>query len=240
MLNLPPCGYSWGLQRLAEMFCRSGSYEQAHEFVLAATGVSIGKRQLEQIAAGAAADVAAFYDAGGPAGQEQPDGGQPGQPDGDAVLPLALSADGKGVAMLPESRRARTKAPDQRVKNFGSLPGTGEKGHKRIAEVACVFDVIPQLRTPEQVMASHHGGGDGGTGRKADKPAPKAVNRRYQVDIAADRSAAISWLFDEAAHRDPGHARDWIALVDGNNPQITPIEAEAAERGVTGHVSSST
>ncbi len=44
VLNLPPCGYSWQLQRLAEMFCRSGSYEQAHQFVLAATGVSVGKR----------------------------------------------------------------------------------------------------------------------------------------------------------------------------------------------------
>jgi hypothetical protein len=38
VLNLPPCGYSWDLQQLAEMFCRSGSYEQAHEFVLAVTG----------------------------------------------------------------------------------------------------------------------------------------------------------------------------------------------------------
>ena len=38
VLNLPPCGYSWQLQRLAEMFCRSGSYEQAHEFMLAEIG----------------------------------------------------------------------------------------------------------------------------------------------------------------------------------------------------------
>ena len=60
VLNLPPLGYSWGLQRLAEMFCRAGSYEQAHEFVLAATGVSIGKRQLEQIIAAAAADAERF------------------------------------------------------------------------------------------------------------------------------------------------------------------------------------
>ena len=37
VLNLPPCGYSWALQRRAEMFCRSGSHEQAHEFVHAAT-----------------------------------------------------------------------------------------------------------------------------------------------------------------------------------------------------------
>jgi hypothetical protein len=252
VLNLPPLGYSWPLQRLAQMFCRSGSYEQAREFVLAATGVSIGKRQLEQIAAAAAADVAAFYDAGGPGGQGQPDGGQPGEPGAAAgrpgeqqpgrpergkPLPLGLSADGKGVAMRPESRRTRTKAPDQRVKNFDHRPGTGEKGHKRIAETACVFDVIPRARTPEQVMASHHGGGDGGTGSKAeDKPAPEAVSRRYRVDIAADRSAAISWLFDEAERRDPGHGRDWIALVDGDNHQIRLIEAEAAGRGVTGLV----
>jgi hypothetical protein len=54
------------------------------------------------------------------------------------------------------------------------------------------------------------------------------------VDIAADRSAAISWLLDEAGHRDPGYARDWIALVDGDNHQIRLIEAEAAARGITG------
>ena len=229
VLNLPPLGYSWQLQQLAEMFSRSGSYEQAREFVLAVTGVTIGKRQLEQIVAGAAADVAAFYAVPAPG---QPDGGPPGGQDEGAVLPLALSADGKGVAMRPESRRKRAKAPGRRVKNFGQRPGTGEKGHKRIAETACVFDVIPQARTPGQVMASHHGG----SGNKAEKekPAPKAVNRRYRVDIAADRSAAIGWLFDEAGRRDPGHVRAWVALVDGDNHQIHLIEAEAAARGITG------
>jgi hypothetical protein len=246
VLNLPPLGYSWGLQQLAVMFARSGSYEQAHEFVLAATRVSIGKRQLEQIAAGAAADVAAFYDAGGPADGPQPAGPpaaaqgpgaqQPGQPE-EEPLPLALSADGKGVAMLPESRRKRTKAPEQRVRNFETRPGTGEKGHKRIAEVGCVFDVIPRARTPEQVMAGHHGGGDPPAGTKAgNKPAPAAVNRRYRIDIAADRSATISWLFDEGERRDPGHERDWIALADGDNHQIRLIQAEAAARGITGLV----
>jgi DNA-binding transcriptional MerR regulator len=54
------------------------------------------------------------------------------------------------------------------------------------------------------------------------------------VDIAAGRSVAISWLFDEAQRRDPGHARDWVVLVDGDNHQIRPIEAEAAARGITG------
>jgi hypothetical protein len=233
VLNLPPAGYSWALQQLAEMFSRSGSYAQAQEFVLAATGVTVGKRQLEQIVAAAAADVSAFYDAGGPAGGRpprglQPDCPQPGLPPGPPP-PLVLSADGKGVAMRPESRRKRSKAPGRRVKNFGTRPGTGEKGHKRIAETGCVCEVIARPRTPEQVMASHHGG----SGQGAGQPAPESVNRRYRVDIAADRSATISWLFDEAGRRDPGHARDWVVLVDGDNHQINLIQQQAAARGIT-------
>jgi hypothetical protein len=78
-------------------------------------------------------------------------------------------------------------------------------------------------------MAGHHGGSQ----EAGAKPAPAAVNRRYAVDIAADRSATISWLLDEAARRDPGHERDWVALVDGDNHQIALIEAGAAARGVT-------
>ena len=124
VLNLPPCGYSWDLQRLAEMFCRSVSYEQGHEFVLAATGVSIGKRQLEQVIIAAAADAERFcQDRDEPAGVP---GLEPG------LAPLALSADGKGVAMLPGARRRRAKAPDKRARAFRKRTGTGEKkGHNR-------------------------------------------------------------------------------------------------------------
>ncbi|HEY6315829.1 MAG TPA: hypothetical protein VIY52_34180, partial [Streptosporangiaceae bacterium] len=31
VLNLPPCGYSWQLQRFAEMACRSGSFRDGHD-----------------------------------------------------------------------------------------------------------------------------------------------------------------------------------------------------------------
>ena len=57
VLNLPPRGYSWQLQQLAVTFTRSGAYEQAREFIEAATGITIGKKQLEQITAEAAADA---------------------------------------------------------------------------------------------------------------------------------------------------------------------------------------
>ena len=143
VLNLPPCGYSWGLQRLAEMFARSGSYQQAGEFVLAVTGVSIGKRQLEQITAGAAADAERFCRDADRSGELMALPGA-GQDPGAGLPPLAISADGKGVAMRPEARRRRGPTPVPRVRTFAKRTGTGEKkGHKRMAETGCVFDVLP-------------------------------------------------------------------------------------------------
>jgi hypothetical protein len=223
VLNLPPLGYSWALQRLAQMFARSGSYEQAHEFVHAATGVRIGKRQLEQITVAAAADAERFCQ-DRPRGQGPPAGaGEEG-----CLPPLAISADGKGVAMRPEARRRRTRAPEQRVRTFDKRAGTGEKkGCKRMAETGCVFDVaVPDgpARTPEQVMRP-----DPGTARDR----PRAENRWYACDITAGRDVTIGKIFDEADRRDPDHRRTWIALVDGDVYQLGLIQAQAAARGIT-------
>jgi hypothetical protein len=219
VLNLPPCGYSWGLQRLAEMFARAGSYDQARAFVLAVTGVAIGKRQLEQITMAAAADAERF-------GQARPQqlppvpGGGPGQD-----LPLVISVDGKGVAMRPEARRRRRGRAGQRMQVFEHRTGTGEKkGHKRMAQAGCVFDVIPGPRAPEQIMRR-----DPGTASTT----PRAVNRWYACDITAGREAAIGKVFDQASRRDPGRHRTWIVLADGDNHQLQAIGAAAAARGVS-------
>jgi hypothetical protein len=245
VLNLPPCGYSWDLQRLAEMFCRSGSYEQGHEFVRAATGVSIGKRQLEQIIIGAAADAERFYQdqAVSAAGEQEPAGepgleqeqdqdqaavpaaGEQGQGQGQGLPPLGISGDGKGVAMLPEARRGRARAPEQRVRTFDKRAGTGEKkGCKRMAETGAVFDVAPEPRTPEQVMRPDPG--------SKNRP-PRAQDRWYTCDITASRDVTIGKIFAEADRRDPGHVRTWIALVDGDNHQLGLFQAAAAARGIT-------
>ena len=225
LLNLPPCGYSWGLQRLAEMFSRPGSYEQAGEFVLAVTGVSIGKRQLEQITAAAAADAERFCQ-DRPRDQEELAGtGQAGQD----LPPLVISADGKGVAMRPEARRRRTKAPAARTQTFEHRRGTGEKGHKRMAETGCVFDVaVPDgpARTPEQVI---HPDPD----PRARPAAPRAMNRWYTCDITASRDVTIGKVFDEASRRDPGHQRTLIVLVDGDIHQLGLFQAQAGARGIT-------
>jgi hypothetical protein len=131
--------------------------------------------------------------------------------------------------MLPEARRRRTRAPDQKVRTFEKRAGTGEKkGCKRMAETGAVFDVaVPDgpARTPEQVMRP-----EGGTGEK--KP-PRAENRWYACDITAGRDVTIGKIFDEADRRDPGHARTWIALADGDNYQLSLFQAAAAARGIT-------
>ncbi|HET9972811.1 MAG TPA: hypothetical protein VFQ68_31570 [Streptosporangiaceae bacterium] len=144
--------------------------------------------------------------------------------------PLGLSADGKGVAMLPGARRRTSTAPDKRARNFRKRTGTGGKaGHKRMAGTGCVFGVAPPdpdgpARTPEQVT-----GRDPGTAQNA----PRAVNRWYACGITAGREVTIGKVFDEAERRDPGHQRTWIALAGGDNYQLGLIRAQAADRDVT-------
>jgi hypothetical protein len=210
-LNLPRRRYSWGLQQLAVLFIQAGSYGQARKFVRAATGISIGKRQPEQITAGAAADAAGF-EAALPAGQ---------------AGPLVLSPDAKGVAMLPRALRRRgAKSPGQRVRNFGKRRGTGEKGHKRMAQAGCVFDaaVPDQPRTPEQIPDRPPG--------QPPPQAPRAAGQWYTADIAGGAAETIAALFGQAGRRDPARARTWIALAGGDNHQIGQIQDQAAARGV--------
>ena len=211
VLNLPRRRYSWGLQQLAVLFTQAGSYGQARQFVRAATGVSIGKRQLEQITAEAAADAAGF---------------DPALPRGQQAGPLALSPDAKRVAMLPGALRPGAKAPGQRARNFEKRRGTGEKGHKRMAQAGYVFDVaVPdEPRTPEQILARQPG--------QQPPQAPEAAGTWYTADITAGCAETIAALFGQAGRRDPGHARTWIALADGDNHQIRQIQDQAAARRV--------
>lgn len=221
-LNLAPCGYSWRLQRFAEMACRAGSFGDAHEIVLAAAGVSIGKRQLEAIMERAAGDAGSFA-----AVRPVPDPPVIAGPDGGERAALGMSADAKGVTMRPESLRAATaRKAAKRDKAGAHRLGTGEKpANKRMAEAGAVFDSIPPQgdpRTPEDVMA-----------RPPGQPprAPRAVNKWYTCGITATCAEVIALVLEEADRRDPQRQRDWLALVDGNAHQIECFRAQAAKRG---------
>ena len=223
VLNLPPCGHSWQLQRFAEMACRAGSFQDGHEIVLAATGVSTGKRQLEEIVARAAAGAEEFA-----AGRPVPDAPVitgPGGEERPAVL--GMSADAKGVSMRPDALRAETaRKAAKRDRKGDKRLGSGEKqAKKRMAETGAVFDSLPpdgEPRTPQDIML-----------RPAGQPprTPQALNKWYTCGITATCAEVIAQVMAEAGRRDPELQRDWLALVDGNAHQIECFQNEAADRG---------
>lgn len=210
-LNLPGERYSHGLRRLSAVEASRGSFDEAVEAVDRAGGGHVPKRQAEQLARRAAADFDAFY------AQRQVEAA-----DADDVL--VVSADGKGVVMLPGALRKATADAAARSthKLTGRLSKGEKRGRKRMAEVGAVYDVTPVPRSPTDVI----GVGDD----KAEAPTAKA--KWLTASVVEDAATVIASVFDEAERRDPHHQRTWVALVDGNNHQISRIEAEAAARGV--------
>ncbi len=215
-LNLPEEKQSHGLRKLAAIESARGSFEDADAAITRGSGVKMGKRQVEELARRAAADVDAFY-------AER----RPGPAADDVVL--GLQFDGKGVVMRPEALRPATaKAAASGQNKLATRLSPGEKnGRKRMAELAAIYDCKPVPRTPGDIITPP---GKDRTGRRRG---PKAAGKWLTASVTDGIPAVIAAAFDEAERRDPGHRRTWTALVDGNRQQIDAITAEAARRGIT-------
>lgn len=222
VLDLPDGLYSTGLARLSSREAVRGSFLEAATAVEYVTGVRIGTRQLIELTRAAAVDVAGFYTA------RQAPTADPG----DA---LVITADGKGIPVRPEALRAGTAKLAAKAKQTppGATSGNaGGKGNsKRMAELVCVYDLKPVPRTVEDILPTIAHGADGD--RQASDQAPKAAGKWLTASVTDDIPTVIAAGFDEATRRDPGHTRDWVALVDGNCTQIDAITAEAAARGAS-------
>jgi hypothetical protein len=227
LLNLPEEKHSHGLRKMAAVEAARGSMEAAGAAITRATGVTAGKRQVEELALRAAAHVEAFYlrRAAGPA-----PGGHP----------LVLTFDGKGIVMLPGSLRPATaRAAAAAEGRLATRLSPGEKnGRKRMAELACVYDAVPVPRVPEDVISTP---AQKRRKRKAQAARPKgsakarepqARGKWLTASVTDDIPAVIAAAFDEAERRDPGHDREWVVLIDGNRTQIDAVTAEAGRRGV--------
>jgi len=227
-LNLPEEKHSHGLRKLAAVEAARGSVEAAGAAVTRATGVRIGKRQLEELARRAAAHVEAFY-------LERVTGPAPEH------WPLILTFDGKGIVMLPGALRPATaRAAAAAEGRLATRLSPGEKhGRKRMAELACVYDAAPVPRTPEEVISTpaQKRRKKKAQARKAKgkgKPRePQARGKWLTASVTDDIPAVIAAAFGEAERRDPAHQREWVVLIDGNNTQIEAVTAEAARRDVT-------
>ncbi len=214
VLNVPVERASHGVRRLAAVESAAGSFEHATGQVRERTGLTLGKRQVEELAVRAAGDFEGFYAERVSAADEQ------GHGEDDV---LVLSADGKGIVMRSEALRQATARAAQRASpKLKTRLSKGEKsGRKRIAEVGAVYDIAPAPRTPEDVLAP-----------TKDKvlAVPKAKHKWLTASVVQDAATVVAEIFDEAQRRDPDHRRTWVALVDGNNHQIDRIRAEAKKR----------
>jgi hypothetical protein len=227
-LNLPEEKHSHGLRKLAAVEAVRGSMDDAGAAVTRATGVTIGKRQLEAMARRCAADVELFY-------LQRAAGTAPDD------WPLILTFDGKGIVMLPDALRPATaKAAAAAEGKLATRLSPGEKrGRKRMAELACVYDAAPAPRAPEDVISTpaqkrRKRKAQAKKAGKRQKPRePQARNKWLTASVTDDIPAVITSAFDEAERRDPAHHREWAVLIDGNNAQIEAVTAEAARRGVT-------
>lgn len=225
-LNLPAERTSHGLRRLAAIEAARGSFADAVAAIERACGVRVGKLVIEQAAMRAAADIDRFYRRTSPTAAG-------------ADVPLALSFDAKGIVMLPEDLREHTRKMAQAKQAAGGPAmktrlAAGEKlGRKRMAVLGAVWDSPTAPRTADDVIADPDTGPDVHSER-AD--GPKACNKWLTASVADTCADVISAAFDQAEDRDRDHQRDWIVLVDGAEPQIAQIQAEALVRGVDIHI----
>ncbi len=214
LLNLPVERHSHGLRRLAAVESSRGSFDDAVAAIERSTGQRLGKRQVEELAGRAAVDFDAFC--------EQRDLTAASEDDA-----LVISCDGKGVVMRHDALRAATaKAAATATTKLQTRLSKGEKrNRKRMAEVGAVYDATVAPRTAADVLPATD------DQRRNATPGPVAKNKWLTASVVKDAADVVSEIFDEAERRDPNRHRAWVALVDGNNHQISRIQAEARSRG---------
>lgn len=218
-LNLPEELYSLELRRRAAEEAAKQSFDETVASLERQTGTVVGKRQVEELVQRAALDFDAFYALRSAKPQQQVGTGSI----------LVISADGKGVVMLPRDLREATRKAAQKASNKLEKRLTkGEKrDRKRMATVATVYTVAPYQRAPEDVvhsMAPHD--------EAQTLPRPRPENKRVWASLEKSPEEVIGQAFREAACRDPDRNKAWVALVDGNKTQLTILKALARKHKV--------
>jgi len=129
--------------------------------------------------------------------------------------------------MRPEDLRDATRrAAATRADTFIARLGRGRRLHaKRIASVAAIYTVERFVRTPEEILPP--------LGTAGEVPArPRPEHKRVWASLEHPAEDVITAMFDEAAYRDPTGQKRWVALVDGNLPQLDRLQQLAEQRDV--------
>ena len=214
VLNLPPQAYSHGVERFVAEHAAIQSFDDVQREVVAYTGAHVAKRQVEEMSVRAAADFELFY-------TERRKGDELEEHTRD---PLVMTFDGKGIVMVPRDLRPATqKAASKAVRKLATRLASGEKrNRKRMAEVASVYTVPPNVRTPEDVVRELRPVKD-----VASPPRPKVSHKRIWASVVKDVDQVIAQVFDEAVGRDPRRERHRPDFRRAPAPSEHPVLAHA-------------
>src|SRR6266498_231904 len=194
-LNLPVEKHSHGLRKLAAVEAARGSFADASAAIGRATGVRLGRRQVEELAARAAIDVDGFYTAHAPA------------PAPDDVL--VLSFDAKGVAMRrdPDHERTWVALVDG---NTHQIDRIRAEAHARNVVVAVVVDFIHVLEYVWKAAWCFHPEGDPRAERWVRTQARQILAGRAGIVAAAIRRKATYHGLDPGGRRSADVAADYL------------------------------
>lgn len=215
-LELPARLHSHELSRLLAKQAAEVSFDKTIDFVAEATGVSVPKRQAEQLVREAAQDFEDFY-AQRPAAGSTPEKGY-----------LVMSVDQKGVVVLHQDLLPATQKKAEAGRKLETRFTRGEPhARKRMATVAAIYFIEPDVRDSASVIA----------GLRHIKPIepvkrPRPQNKRVWASLERPLKTIVKEMFDEAQRLDPDHKRPWIVLLDGDNKLEQAIQSEARKRKV--------
>lgn len=205
-LNLSADKYSDGIRHRLSKEVLRGSFDDAIEVIRETTGGLVPKRQSLNLVRDVAQDFESFY-------QKK----RFIKPEETSDL-LALTFDGKGIVMRPDSLRECTKKAAKKSKKLNSRLSPGEKkDRKRMAQVAAVYTVQSHVRTGESIMKISDD----------DNVLPfraPARNKRVWASVEREAELVIEEAFLEALQRDPEQQREWVVLIDGLPHQIKLIK----------------
>lgn len=216
-LNLPVEKYSLEVRRRVAIEAAKAAFDEGVTSLAAFTGAHVPKRQFEQLVIRAAQDFDAFYVQRQACARADPGTGPV----------LVLTVDGKGVVMRPEDlREATRRAAATRAETFTARVGRGRRLHaKRMASVAAIYTIARFVRTPEEILPPPEAPDEG--------PArPRPEHKRVWASLEHSPEDVITAMFDEATHRDPNGEKRWVAVVDGNLPQLMWLQQLAEQRQV--------
>ncbi len=216
-LNLPRESYSHGVRRRVAELAGQGAYDRVVDEVAKSTGAALPKRQAEELAARAALDFDDFY----------AERGQINEAEAQGEL-LVITVDGKGIVMRHDSLREPTRqaAAKQKHKLRGRLTKGEKRNRKRMATVASVYTIAPDVRTASTIV-EHLRGKDS---KRRERPKP--ASKRVWASVMKKPGAVIDQAFQEGLRRDPQRRKRWVAVVDGNKTQLRLLREAAKRYGV--------